>query len=169
MPWADLKIKPPAREKGSDKDVLRPEEYGLEADDPIELSAEDVLDRRFDTTGENQAGREPDSLLGNYAGGGTVKSQAYSPPARPFVIPLDALRKLGGGDVAIGHAIAHDLTGSPVMSGGLGIIHPDAVTAIGHGDHRAGHKVLGKLVQRIRRQRTARPMPPILSITIERG
>jgi hypothetical protein len=74
-------------------------------------------------------------------------------PVQPFTIPADALRKLGGDSIALGHAVLHDLLGTHVMSGPLGTIPPDAVKAVGNGDPITGRKVLNKLVAIVRRQR----------------
>ena len=68
-----------------------------------------------------------------------------------FRLGPDILKKLGGGSIQAGAAVAAGMF-SVEPGDDATIIHPDVIRDIGHGDARAGMKVLQRFVQTLRRQ-----------------
>jgi hypothetical protein len=72
------------------------------------------------------------------------------PPRGSFRLPKDVINKLGEGDPqAGGRVAAHMFSAEPDIDF-PDVVHADVVRDIGHGDIKAGRRVLERFVQRVR-------------------
>jgi hypothetical protein len=88
-----------------------------------------------------------------YAGPGVHYEQPVirgQPPRGSFRLPKDVINKLGEGDAQTGGAVVAGMFGVEPDSDFPDVVHADVVRDIGHGDIKAGQKVLQKFVARVR-------------------
>lgn len=83
---------------------------------------------------------------GKYPVGHQRHPVSHAPPfAGAFVLPKDAIKALGGGNIKLGYGAADEMFGHH-MSFGRGVVHPEIVAYLGDGDLATGHRVLKKFV-----------------------
>jgi hypothetical protein len=83
------------------------------------------------------------------------------PPRESFRLPRDVIDKLGNGDPQAGGAVVHGMFGIE-PDGDPSVIHADVVRDIGHGDIKAGRRVLEKFIAMLRRPATLCRIGPLV-------
>jgi hypothetical protein len=74
------------------------------------------------------------------------------PPRGSFRLPKDVINKLSEGDPQTGGRVAAHMFGVEPDTDSPDVVHADVVRDIGHGDIKAGRRVLEKFIARVRRR-----------------